>query len=624
MRLPGAGGAGIVSIMNRPVRTDDDAQPLMTRIRALQAEGRTADAEELARQAVAARPDDVEALSFLGVAAFGRGDMDAAIAHFRAAVRAAPGLAAPLVNLGKTYAAAGRRLDAIEAYRRSVRIDPRNATIWYKAGHLYHLERRLDEAAACYRKAIRLKPDHAHALLNLGDVLMAQKNEDAAFDAYLRGLTHRPDVALAHSNVGHILLNRGRPEEALGAFRRAAALAPDDLQIRINLGLMLLRLERSDEACEHLEAAVAAAPESFSAHYNLGLALQHRGAWEASAEHFARAAALEPDNAEARVTLALMLLRLGRFREGWAANEARFERKARSVRRHTFAQPLWDGAPLDGRTLLVTWEQGLGNTLQFARLLPLAAERGGGPVVFQCQREAVRLLRTMPGPQRIIGQDDPQPDFHVHLSLLSLARVLAVDEATIPRTVPYLSPPGDPPSGLVLPANRRERRIGHGGPERRNSGGGPERRIGLAWAGSPKHARDAERSCPLEALRPLFDLPGIAWYSLQKGAQSVEPRALGLAERIVDLTPHINDLADTAHAAAAMDLIITVDTALGHIAGAMGRPVWELLNFNADWRWMLDRDDSPWYPHSRLFRQPRRGDWASVVAEVRAALGGPA
>ena len=422
---------------------------------------------------------------------------------------------------------------------------------------------RLPEAAAAARAAIELAPDLPEAHLNSGNALSGLERFDEATTAMARTVALRPDHAKAHCGLGYALEKQDRLPEAEAACRRAADLNPDLGEAWANLGRILNEQGRTAEALGAYAAAVRARPDNPKDHWNLALAL----------------------------------LLNGHLVEGFAEYEWRWRYDGFPSPRRSFARPAWAGEPLEGRTILLHAEQGLGDTIQFARYVPAVA-RLGGRVVLEAHTPLRRLLGGLEGVTVMAALGGPLPAFDVHCPLLSLPRLLG----TIPTDVPYLGA-----------------EVGAVAEWRANLGGGLK--VGLVWAGNPGHANDGNRSLPLAELAPLLRTPGVRFFSLQKDPRPGDRETL-MDLGVVDLGPNLDDFADTAAALTVLDLLVTVDTSVAHLAGALGRPVWLLLPFLPDWRWMTERSDSPWYPTMRLFRQNRRGDWAGVVGRVAEALTG--
>jgi len=422
----------------------------------------------------------------------------------------------------------------------------------------------------------------------------------AAEATYRDVLAREPHNALAQHFLGVIHYQRGEISIALPLLERAVAARPSEAEFHNNLGLALAAADRETDAVASYRAALSLKPDHAVAWNNLGLALQARNDVRAAIDAYRQALALRPDFAHARWNLSLALLLDGQFAEGWREYEARLALPELGRGRHRFPGPRWDGTAPAGKTLLVYPEQGLGDALQFARYATLLAEAGARCLI-RCPDALAPLLATIREVAEVSRDGDALPRYDAHLPLLSLPCALATTLETIPATVPYIA------VSEVKRAAARETLA--------QAGAAP--RIGLCWAGSAAHGNDRNRSLPLAALAPLFAVPGIAWFSLQQGKAAAQIAANPAAERIVPL-PADSALVDTAALIAELDLIITVDTSIAHLAGALARPTWVLLPFAPDWRWQLDRDDSPWYPTLRLFRQPRPRDWQSVVERLLA------
>ncbi|CAO3453493.1 hypothetical protein [Azospirillum argentinense] len=441
----------------------------------------------------------------------------------------------------------------------------------------------------------------AHALL------MRQRYGEA--EGVLRELVRlAPDDHRARANLGIALKNLGRHDAAVGAGRRALALAPAEPGVLSNLGLALsLRTGGDEEAARVLHRAVAVAPDFPSARLNLGLVFSKlRRIAEAEAQ-CRRVLDSDPNHAEAHTLLGTCLLLRGELEAGFREYEWRTRLADRQVTPRGLPTPVWDGGNPEGLTILLHDEQGLGDGIQFVRYAPLLRRRGAR-VIVECNDRLVRLFATLPGVDGIVGRSDATPPHDAHAALLSLPHRLGTTLATVPANVPYLRAE---PALAAAWATRM------GSP----SGLRTELRVGLVWAGNPDFKDDRRRSPGLAALRPLLDVPGVTVFGLQKGAGRQDLERCGpLPPSFIDLGAEITDFADTAAIMENLDLVISSCTAPAHLAGALGRPVWTLLPDNADWRWLERGDTTPWYPTMRLFRQTAPGDWASVVAAVRAAL----
>ena len=432
----------------------------------------------------------------------------------------------------------------------------------------HHRAGRLTEAEALCRQVLAAAPRHAGSLHLLGLVACA---------------------------CGH-------PDDGIALIRHALALAPDSPKGHNGLGVALHEAGDRDGAISHYRRALELAPDYPEAMSNLGAALQERGDFDAAIHRLQAAIALGPDSAEAHTNLATTLLAAGDLAAGWPEYEWRWGTPTMTTQRRAFTQPQWRGEMAAGRTLLIHAEQGLGDTIQFCRYAPLAAARGLR-VTLEVQPPLLRLLGCLPGIQRVIGRGDPLPEFDLHCPLLSLPLAFATRQATIPAQPSYLV------ADRALAASWATRLAG------------ANPKIGLAWAGNPRlhsaalAAIDRRRSIPPERLAPLVELPGLDFFSLQNGGAAA-PAGFPLTDFMADMT----DFADTAALVANLDLVISVDTAIAHLAAALGKPVWLLNRFDSCWRWLRHRQDSPWYPTLRLFNQPKPGDWAAVIEQVRDEL----
>jgi Flp pilus assembly protein TadD len=409
------------------------------------------------------------------------------------------------------------------------------------------------------------------------------------FAELARDFPHHP---LPHANLGMMLRRLGKLEAAVASYRRALALAPDNPGIMSSLGNALRALGRLSEA-EKLQARAAElAPNERALRYNHALTLRDMRRLNEALRLLSTLNQEDPNDAEVAWDLAITQLQLGDYAKGFLGYENRWRLARNQTRLRD--PPHWQGEDIAGKRILLQSEQGFGDALQFARYVPLVAARGAR-IVLECLPELKSLFATLEGVEQVIVKGEPAPPVDLSIPLLSLARIFRTTLATVPRNVPYLR----------APQARLPRRPG------------TSLQVGLVWAGKPT---PRDRSWPLSTLAPLFEDPRLAFYSLQLGPRSAELAAHGFDRLVVNLAPHLKDFSATAAAMNALDLIVTVDTASAHLAGALGRPVFVLLRYVSDWRWMDYRDDSPWYPTMRLFRQSRPDDFAQPVERVREAI----
>jgi Flp pilus assembly protein TadD len=502
---------------------------------------------------------------------------------------------------------AGRLAEAEAAFGQAVGLEPRASQAHHLLGVVVHQQGRGTEAAGHIRAAIALDGAQPSYHCNLGVVLESIGRFAEAESSLRAAIGLRPEYPGALSNLGQVLNQLGRPAEAEACLREALRQSPDLPNALNNLAIALSDQGRPAEAEQCLRQALRLAPGAPNALNNLGIALFDQGRREEAEASFREALSLQPDLADARNSLASMLLLDGRFKEGWEHYEWRWKTRELAPTARGFTAPMWRGEPISGRTLMIYAEQGFGDTLQFCRYASMIEP--GATVVLEVQPPLAGLLASLPGSPRIVARGEPLPAFDLHCPLHSLPRLFGANLDTIPAAVPYLA--ADP----ARVAAWRGRLADLSG-----------LRVGLVWAGDSRADRprlsavDARRSTTLKALAPLADVSDVAFVSLQKGPPSAQAAHPPVGMSLTDVTAELSDFADTAALIENLDLVISVDTSVAHLAGALGKPVWLLNRYDTCWRWLLDRDDSPWYPTLRQFRQPSPGDWLSAIYSVREAL----
>jgi tetratricopeptide (TPR) repeat protein len=606
---------------------------------ALHQQGDLAGAEARYHAVLQSDPGNVDARHLLGLAALQRGQPEVAVRLIGEAIAAAPNAPHFHNNLGSAERAAGRPEAALRCYDRAIALAPDYAEAFNNRGVALEQLERFAEAVACYDRAVALRPDYADAFYNRGNALRGLRRRVEAVVSYDRAIELRPSYEAALNNRGVQLQALGRREAALASFTAALALRPDNAEAAYNRANILNELGRAEAAVAGYRQAIALRPDYAEAHNNCGnalMALNQPAAALACFDHaatlrpdwaelsnnrgtallqlnrheeahaaYGRALVMRPDYPEARMNRGMCRLAMGDFARGWREYEARWLVPGLSHMARRQRQPGWVDRPASaGGTLLLHAEQGFGDTLQFCRFVALAAARF--PVVLEVPRPLFRLMRTLDGPQAVIAHGDDLPAFDLHCPLLSLPLMLGTSLETIPASVPYLH-------ADAAAAAAWQRRLAPL----------PGLRVGLVWGGRRReeaHATDARRSMALAQFAPLAAVEGLSLVSLQLGEPAAEAHTPPDGLVLQDWTGELDDFADTAALVAGLDLVITVDTAVAHLAGALGREVWILSRFDACWRWLIGREDSPWYPTARLFRQPAPGDWDSVMRGVAAAL----
>jgi tetratricopeptide (TPR) repeat protein len=524
------------------------------------------DAERRYEALLAHDPDNPDALHKLSVLRLRRGAFQDAVPLIERLIARHPNFSDAHNNLGVALQRLKRPADAARQFERAIELEPGRPEAHYNLGQARQSLGRPGEARECYERAIALRSDYPEPHNAVG-VLQAQKDPEAAVVCFRRAIDARPSYADAHNNMGIALQALGRYEEAVASYRQALALKPDNADAYNNLGLALRSLNRHAEALDCFEIAQA----------------------------------IKPDHVDAQLGEGLVRLALGDYARGWTKYAWRHLTSNFSGGKKRPAQPLWLGNwDISGKTILLHGEQGLGDTIMFARYVPLVAQRGA-KVVLAVQRPLTAVMATLKGASVVRGQGEPVPPFDGFCPLPTLPLAFRTSIETIPADIPYLSAPAD--------------RLAKWQPALQAL---PRPRIGLMWAGAVSPI--FRRSIPLRLLLPLLQLREFGFVALQKEVPKEEASLLDSTGMATFLGERQADLGDAAAMIALLDLVITIDTSVAHLACALGKPTWVLLPFSTDWRWMVDRDQTPWYPTARLFRQPTPGDWESVVTRVATAL----
>ena len=555
-------------------------------------------------------PDSPEYFFSLGNTLAGQERFEDALSMYQKAIELQPDLAAAHYYMGNVFKKQGRIEEALLSYSKAVDLEPNVAGPYYNMGNTLKYQGKLHEAVSCYKKAIELKPDYAEARCNLGLVLQEKGDLDDAVRHYEKATRIMPELVEAWYGMGNALKEKGVLEEAIVCFKKALALRPDYSGVWNNMGNIFRLQGEPEKAIFCYEKAVQIDPGVAVAHNNMGSVFHDQGKIHMAIEKFDQALKLRPDHPETHFNRALALLVKGDFLEGWKEYEWRVKKpdwKTAYPERHH--APQWDGSCFTGKRMLVHHEQGYGDNFQFIRYMPMVKARGG-TVIFESTAPLLRLFRGFPGIDELVetaSLDNLSKKFDLYAPLLALPGIFRTTLETIPGEVPYLQ--ADPREAELW-----KKRLANG-----------DFKVGIVWAGNPEHKNDRNRSCTPDHFLPLAGIQGVRLYSLQKeiAAEEMASKRVSFAH---SLGEHLDDFANTAAVLQNLDLLITVDTSVAHLAGAMGKPVWLLLPFAPDWRWLLNREDTPWYPTMRLFRQERPGSWDSVIKcvakEMRAVKAG--
>jgi tetratricopeptide (TPR) repeat protein/glycosyltransferase involved in cell wall biosynthesis len=516
-------------------------------------------AAQLCQQVLESVPEHLEAIELAAIAACQLGNFESAIVYYEKFLQLNPNSADAHYNLGTALTKLLEWERAIVHYQEAIQLDPNFVSSYYNLGNAYQELNRTEDAIATYQKVVGLNPEHRRAWNNLGLCLKQKDELEAALGAFHQALVIDQEYALTHNNLGDTLRQLGQFDDAIASLKRAIELDPALSQ----------------------------------AHHNLAIALYETQQYQPSIDAFQTALALRPDSAAIHYNYSFPLLTLGNLEQGFQEYEYRWQEHLDLPK---YEQPQWDGlVDLQGKTILLYPEQGMGDIMQFIRFAPILAERGAR-VLFHCPKPLFRLFQTVAGIDQLILQD-------YYLPLLNAPSRLKTVLETIPRYASYLSAPNEVKS-ICLTSKKLK--------------------VGIVWAGNPEHNHDRYRSAKLNDFLPLLQIPNVEFYSLQKGKDQELRQFMSENSAMIgtlhNLEPQLNDFADTASAIAALDLVITVDTSVAHLAGALGKPVWVLLCAIPDWRWLLNRLESPWYPSVRLFRQIHLSDWSTVMDEITEAL----
>jgi len=501
-----------------------------------------------------------------------------------------------LYILGMSSFKGGRFEVAERMMRRALEVNPQQPFYHFNLSNVLRAQNRNEESLASLERALELKPDMFEGLFNLGNLRMSEKKYEEAIALYKRALAIKPDYVDALCNLGGAFRQSMRLDEAVEVFQKALAMVPENADYYCNLGDALHAQGKVAEAVKYYNQTMALNPKHFKACNCLCNANFDLGNLADSVSWCERTLALKPDFGDALMNQCLLQLLLGDYSNGWRNYEVRWEVYPPRV----FNEPLWLGAPLNGVGIVLYAEQGLGDSLQFLRYAPMVAA-AGGRVILDLPGNLRRLAASIPGVSALVATGEPLPLFACRCPLMSLPLALGTTIESVPARVPYLFAPQEAlqtAAALNWPATGL--------------------RVGVAWTGNPSHPKNRARSVPLDLLATLFDLDDVHFFSLQIGAPEAE--LVARKTRAIDLEPFTRDMADTAAQMMQMDLILSIDTSMAHLAGALGRPLWVMLNKVPDWRWLLEREDCPWYPTARLLRQPHQGDWPAVIERVRKDL----
>ena len=557
-------------------------------------------------EAFAHDPEMADAFSNLGAILRRIGDIEGAIAQYSEAIRIRPAFAAAHYNIGNAYALKGDRTSAAESYRNAIEYKPDYAEAWNNLGRLLNEGGRHREALEACFEGLRSSPDNPHLRNNAGNALQGLGRYEEAAREYGRAIELAPNMSEAYSNLGIALKEAGDIAPAIEAHRKAVRRAPNDIGTLNNYGTALQAAGDLANATAVFERALSLDPKSAMTNVNLGTALMERNEVDRAITVFENVIDTvvlgdeTNEHALAYKNLGLALMLRGDLVKG--AEQYAWRWHTREFVSRDLPSPQWTGEALSGERVFVAWEQGFGDAIQFARLAGCIEARGG-QAVFEAPSPLVAMLANATGLSEVVPHGDPLPETDLHIPMFDLLSAFSANPADLPGEIPYIH--ADPEH-----IERWSDRIPNTG----------RPRIGLVWAGRPTHRNDRNRSISLEIFLPLLKLPDVDFYALQVGERTADIAAANLQNDLIDLSPRLTDFSETAAALENLDLLISVDTAIVHAAGALGRPAWVLLPFAPDWRWGLTGETTPWYPQHRLWRQTATGDWNGVIERLEQAF----
>ncbi len=563
------------------------------------------EAEKLYKQLLKNDPNNPDLLHSLGVIAYQKGQYDIAVELINKAIKQNDSVAQYHNTLGIALEALGKFHEAILTYHQAVSIKRDYTEAYHNMAIALQSQGQHDVAVEKCTQAISLKPDYAQAYNTMAFSLEKQNLYDKAVENYRQAIRLEPSFVEAYNHLGVVLNGQGKIDEAVKNFKLALQYDPHYAEVYNNLGIALKEQEQFAEAMANFDRALQLDPHFFEAYYNLANSLRDEGRCTEAIKNYQQAIRLKSDYAQAHWNMSLAHLLNGDYIEGWKGYRWRRNADLKILTDyHSTGKPRWDGSSFKSRRLLVHYEQGLGDNIQFARFLPMVKARGG-TVIFETLKPIIGLFRDFPGVDEFIEYNPDQKlfvQFDVYTSLFDLPNIFGTTLETIPSEVPYI----------------------HADPAKvdywRNKLSGDDFKVGIVWAGSPEHGNDRYRSCSLECFAPLAEIEGVQLYGLQKGQAAQQMDEYAGTMKVTNISKHFDDFTETAAAIQNLDLVISVDTSVLHLTGAMGKPTWALIPYAPEWRWMLERQDSPWYPTMRLFRQKEWGQWKPVFEYLKQEL----
>jgi tetratricopeptide (TPR) repeat protein len=572
-------------------------------------QGQLSLAKQLYQQTLEIAPNHADSLHLLGLIIADEGNPQQGLQLITKAIKLHKNFAAYYLNRGLIYKRLQEYESAISDYQKAIKLEPKSWQAYSNLGDTYLAQEQHDQAIDTYKKVIQLNPVYKNSYHNIANAYLWKKLHHEAIEYYQKTLAIDHQCVESLNGMGVSLHALEKHDAAINCYKKVLQINPNCAQAYANWGLLLTDLNRPQEASEKHKKTIELEPNSAHFYSNLGISYKEQNQIDPALKALQKAVDLDPQDVKARFNLSITQLVAGDFEHGWINYESRFKLPERKRGEYHFPQPIWQGEDLSGKTLFIHIEQGLGDTIQFVRYIPLVMQYGGN-IILESQKELLTLLQAQFPTITVIPRWNPPAEFDYHIAIMSLPLLFKTTLETIPAAGGYLKNidprstnwVGDDRLEVLLPDNTKHLKVG------------------IVWAGGELHKNNKNRSLSLEVLKPIFNNKNVDFYSLQYGKRAQDLESYGLSTQIKDLSPCINDFADTAAILKKLDILISVDTAVAHLGGALGIPTWILLPYAPDFRWLLNTENSPWYNSVRLFRQPKVGDRQSVITQLNIAL----
>lgn len=590
---------------NKTPEETNQIQDLFSRATSLHTQGQLNEASKLYQALLKIDPHHADALHLNGLILANSGQVEHGIESITTAIGYNSHFAPYYINRGLLYKRQNKLNHAKQDFERAIQIEPRNFLSYQHLADFYFSQQFVDQAIHYYKHALTIEPASYYCWHQLGDSAIQQKQYDSAIEFYTKALQIDSNQPTTLVNIAVAYLHKNAPDVALPYLTKAHDLNNSMIAVYINLALAYRALHQYSSAEQMLSRAIELEPNNYELYCSFAECYKEQGQYSLALQAFKKAQQLNPNHSRVQFGLGILYMLVGDYPQGWKYYQARITMDNAQVANYCLSQPLWQGEELTGKTLFIQAEQGLGDAIQFVRYLPLIQKQFGGQLVCECQPQLIELFRQQTELQassiKFIVRGSLRPAFDYYTHLMTLPKYYGTTIENIPAYDHYLSAPTKHRLATLIPRNEKLK-------------------IGLVWSGNPNNPNDKNRSIDLRLFIPLLQLENTQFYSLQLGQTAHSIYDFHLNQTLLDLSPYLQDFTDTAVVINQLDLIISVDTAVVHLAAALGKQTWLLIPFVPDFRWLIDREDSPWYPSIKLFRQPTRGDWESPIKQLESTL----